>query len=244
VRTVIVILSSAVLALGCKDKPKNQASPTPGSGSAPAGSATGSGSAAAPKQSEIVLPKGDGTPPIKTTKPLAKDVFEKLSKIEVDGFGKDVRRLQDNGLDIRYLTKERPKIAVTLTVRHCFDCIPMELERWQQKGDSLKVLLAPELRKAPDTTFELAATELNGATMMSTYQVGYLFGPDETGQQVGAYSNAYALYYNDGVNDIRAVAEYKDDVPASREDMVRLAPREDLEKVAKSLLDAYTHAWQ
>jgi hypothetical protein len=50
------------------------------------------------------------------------------------------------------------------------------------------------------------------------------------------------LYYNDGVNKIRVVAEYKDD-PATREEMLTVAPKEDLEKLGKAFFDAYTHAW-
>ena len=65
---------------------------------------------------------------------------------------------------------------------------------------------------------------------------------DDTGQPQGSYSNAYVLYFNDGINQIRVVAEYKDDA-MSREDMLKVAPREDLEKLAKSFLDAFTHAW-
>jgi hypothetical protein len=62
------------------------------------------------------------------------------------------------------------------------------------------------------------------------------------GNPIGAFSDAYALYYNDGVNQIRVVAEYKDD-PTTREDMLAIAPKEDLERLAKAFLAAYTHAW-
>ena len=69
----------------------------------------------------------------------------------------------------------------------------------------------------------------------------YQQGKDQNGP-VGAFSNAYALYYNDNVNQIRVVSEYKDDWQ-TREDLMRIAPREDLEKLARAFLDAYTHAW-
>jgi hypothetical protein len=242
-RTVI-LLSSVLLAWGCKDKPKNQPSAHPGSGSAQVGSQAGTGSGSGPQPNELGLPKLSGTPPAKTTKKIEKPQMEAMSKLEVDGWIKDVRRLEERGVEVRYLTQERPKLAVTVTATPCFDCIDMVLDKWKAAEDGLKLLLAPELRGHKDTSFELGATELAGAPLIFTYQVGFMSGEDESGQQLTAYSNAYALYYNDKVNSIRVVAEYKDDQPASKEDMLGLSPRADLEKIAKAYLDAYTHAWQ
>ena len=117
----------------------------------------------------------------------------------------------------------------------------MDLEKWKAKGDAMKVLLAEDLRSLPDTIFEIGKTDLNGQPVIFTYQFGILSGKDENGP-TGSFSNAYALYYNDNVNQIRVVAEYKDDWQ-TREDLMRIAPREDLEKLARAFLDAYTHAW-
>ncbi|MBA3397640.1 MAG: hypothetical protein H0T89_33765 [Deltaproteobacteria bacterium] len=241
-RTVIILLSAAIwFSTGCKDKPK--AAPATGSGSQKVATGSGSAGSAQPKQNELILPPLTNTPPIKTTKPLdtakSKEVTEKL---EFGGFTKDIRRADDNGIDVRYKTTERPRIAVTINATKCFDCLPMELEKWTPKADSLRVLVGPELQNLPDTTFDFGATDVGGTTVMFSYHVGYSIKPGETGTG-GAYANAYALYFNDGVNMIRVVAEYKDDVPATREDMLNLVPREDLERVAKAFFDAYVHAW-
>jgi hypothetical protein len=240
-RTVTILLSTALLAVGCKDKPKQQATTSPGSGSQVAeGSAGSAGSSSTPakKQNELVLPKLSGTPPVKA-KAIDKAKAEELGKLEFEGFDKDVRRADATGIDVRYKTAERPKIAATVNATKCFDCVPMDLEKWKPKVDSLKVLIGPELRDREDTSFEFGATEVGGATMIWSYHVGYKMEPDEG----GAFANAYALHYNDGVNMIRVVAEYKDDTPASREDMVNLTPREDLEAVAKAIMDTFVHAW-
>jgi hypothetical protein len=58
-----------------------------------------------------------------------------------------------------------------------------------------------------------------------------------------AFSHAYTLYYNDGQNQIRVVAEYKDDATDSKEAMAKLVPKDDLEAVAKAFADVYTQAW-
>jgi len=234
VRAVLACL----LVLGCKDKPKNQVV-TP----APVAPAAKPGSAASAPENDLRLPKPSGSPPVKTTKPITADRIGALAKVDYPGFTKDVRRQDDRGLDIRYKTESRPRLAITLSVQPCFKCEPMVLDRWQKVKDGMRGMLAPELRELPDTTFELGMTALAGTPVIFTYQVGYLNGPDPTGAQSLAYSDAYALYYNDGANMIRVVAEYKDDAPASRDDMLHLAPREDLEKIALAFLDAYTHSW-
>ena len=74
--------------------------------------------------------------------------------------------------------------------------------------------------------------------MIYVYQLGQSFGPDG-----GTYSDAYALYYNDGVNEVRVVAEYKDDPLKTKADMARVAPQDQLAKIAMAFIDVYTQAW-
>ncbi|MFN0249781.1 MAG: hypothetical protein ACKV2T_23060 [Kofleriaceae bacterium] len=241
-RTAVFI---ALIALaGCKtDKNKPATgSGSAGSGSAGSGSSVAAGSAAGsndvPKGATLKLPKGDGTPPKKTTQELLQADFERMAKLEFEGFEK-ADRTSGPMFEVR-LTTPRPRLAVTVTATKCSPCVPMDLEKWKARDD-LKALLAPQLRDLPDTVFELGKADLNGQPVIFTYQLGYQSGQDENGP-VGAYSNAYALYFNDGMNQIRVVSEYKDDW-VTREDMQRIAPREDLEKLARAFLDAYTHAW-
>lgn len=243
-RTAVAFVALIAFA-GCKadKKPSATGTGSAGSGSAGSGSAVEAGSAgsAAPvgKGSVLTLPKSDGTPPKKTTKPIEQADVDRMIKLDWEGFEK-TDRTTGKAFEVR-LTTARPRLAVTATVTPCFDCIPMDLEKWKAKGDAMKMLLAEELRSLPDTVFELGKTELNGQPVIFTYQLGYQSGQDDNGP-VGAFSNAYALYFNDNVNQIRVVAEYKDDW-VTREDMQRIAPREDLEKLARAFLDAYTHAW-
>ncbi len=243
---IAVAFVALIAFAGCKtDKTTKPATGSGSAGSDSAGSgsaAVGSGSAGSndvPKGAVIKLPKGDGTPPAKTTKPIEQADVDRMIKLDWEGFEK-TDRTGGKTFEVR-LTTPRPRLAVTVTITPCFDCLPMDLEKWKAKGDAMKVLLAEELRNLPDTVFELGKTEINGQPVIFTYQLGYQSGEDQNGP-VGAFSNAYALYYNDNVNQIRVVAEYKDDW-VKREDMVRIAPREDLEKLARAFLDAYTHAW-
>jgi len=160
-------------------------------------------------------------------------------KIAYPGFKRDTIN-EENALDVRHTTP-RPMISTTVTMTKCFQCTPMELDKWKSKEAALKALLPEELRNRPDTIFEIGKTEAAGTTVMYTYQFGQFYGKDEAGP-TGSFTNAYILYFNDGVNQIRVVAQYKDD-PTTREDMLAIAPKEDLERLAKAFFDAYTHQW-
>lgn len=248
---IVVAILGAVLASGCKDKPKTQPV-TPASGS---GSSAGSGSGqkvwqrlpktgpAEPKASVLDLPKASRTPPVKTEQPLTKPTLEKVSLLDYPGWKRDVRYLGDDTLEVRYKTEQRPILGVTIVASRCHDCLPMELAKWKPKEAGLRALVAPEIRDHAETVFELGETQLFGAPVIYTYQLGFLFGPDANGQPQGAYSHAYVLYYNDAVNQLRVLAQYMDDPTATRADMVNLAPREDLEKIAQAFLDAASHTW-
>ena len=238
-RTAIVLLA---LLVACKDKGKTTEPVKTGSGTAVVKTGSG-GSGKLPAQNELHVPKFAGTPPVKTTKPIDKAKAEELAKHDFEGFKKDVRLATDLGIDLRYTTEARPHIMVTVSATKCFDCIAMTLDAWKAKVDSLKILIGPELKDRPDTKFEMGETDINGTKYVWTYHVGFNINPDPGTGIAGAYGTAYAIHYNDGVNMIRVVAEYKDDVPKSREDMVNLAPKEDLELIGKAFIDFFDHAW-
>ena len=238
---VIATLLSALFGLGsCKHKTQ-QDPPEHVAGSA--GSAAGSAGAAT-STADVPLPAGPGTKPDKTTKPLDRNVLKKLSELEYPGFKRVVRSFEDTTLEVRHSTESRPRIAVTVTISPCTTpCTPMQLEPWKARTEELKSIMSKELRGRPDTQWEIGATELHGESMIFTYQLGQWFGVGEDGKQHGSFSNAYILYYNDGVNQIRVVSEYKDDPVATKEDLTKLVPRDDLDKVGHAFLDAYTHSW-
>ena len=237
------VILVAVLAAGCKDKPKAQP-PTAGSQAPPAGSAA---ARTAPPSKQVGLPKGAGKPPVKTTKRLDKAAWERLSKLTYADWDHDVRQLADNHVEIKHKTKARPKIGVTITASHCLDCAPMKLAAWQAKADAMKQLSipSPALRNRKDTVFELGETTLHGQPVIFTYQLGSNVAPDpdNENQPSGEYTDAYVLYFNDGLNQVTVAAAYADDTLADVRAMTELAPKEDLERVAKAFLDAFTQAW-
>lgn len=231
---LIASLLFASASLGCKDKPKRKAPPT----NVATPTAAAQPGAPAP---DLELPPMDGGPPKKTTAPHTKADYEKLAALEYPGFQKRVRTLGDKVFEVLQLTNGHPKYGATVTIQHCLDCIPMELEKWKARTEDLKVLLG-RLKDNKDVHFEVGETHLNGQPVIYTYQLGAgAVGEDKGGQQT-TYTNAYALYYNDGINQIRVVAEYKDD-PRPVEEMKKIAPKEDLQMLALSFANAYTHAW-
>jgi hypothetical protein len=246
VRVAFAIFGAALL-LGCKGRTK-AAEPAPPGGplEAPTGAPAapaGSGSAGATAQNVLDLPRSSRSAPLRTTRPLDRARYEKLTGLEYPGWEKDVRYLDDRALEVRYRTKARPILGVTISASPCFDCLPPELPRWKAKEDALKNLLLPELRERKDTVFEVGEVKLAGAPLIFTYQLAHAWGPSEDRNQQGPYSHAYTVYHNDGINQIRVTAQYADDAVATRQELVSLAPREDLARIALAFLDAYTHAW-
>ena len=229
VRTLLAVC--LVLVAGCKDKPTKKA-PPPNVGSA------GSGHPAP----DLLLPHGDGTPPPKTKNPLTKADYERLAKMTFTGFEGSSRNLADNAFEIYQTTKDRPKLGAVITMQPCFQCVPMELDKWKARTEDLKVYLGP-LKDQPGIDFEVGQTALNGQPIIYTYQVGVAQAPGGKGGPSTSYTNSFIAYYNDGVNQIRVLATYKDD-PLSKDQLIQAAPKADLELLALAFLDVYTHGWK
>ena len=234
-RKLVLLVTLAVIAAGCRGKPKRQNPPTkveqPGAG-------TGSGPKASP---DLVLPKGPGTPPIKTTKPIDPDTIKRLDAMTFPGF-KPQPRSGSFFFQVVQLTADHPKIKATIDLRPCVkpeDCPAMELAPWQAKTPDLKHSLNADLQAAPDTTWELGLVKLHGQQMVYTYQLGQTFKADGH----GSYTDMYALYFNDGANAAHVEAHYADDPVKSKEAMSAMVSKEDLENVALSFMDVYTQAW-
>jgi hypothetical protein len=115
----------------------------------------------------------------------------------------------------------------------------MDLDKWKADEALTKQFLPDVLKKAPDTVFEVGKINLNGQDMIDTYQLGQHFEANGG----GTFSEAYVLYYNDGVNQARVVAEYKDDAMRTKEDMAKSVSKRDLHNVARAFMDVYTQAW-
>lgn len=209
---------------------------------------------------QLRLPKRSGRPPAKTTRPLDSAAYDRLQNLTFPGFDRRQRGMDvATGLEVRQITQDHPRIWTTITVSPCQprallgNCTAMTLEAWRARAPELKAsLLHPDLVAAPDTVFEVAATILNGASWIYQYQLAQTppvsaestpADPAARRQGEFAWSHAYILYFNDGNNQIRVVAEYKDDPASSKEAMAQRVPREDLEAVAKAFADAYTQAW-
>jgi hypothetical protein len=196
-----------VLALACKDKTKTE-TPKPGSAIAPHAERSWEidASSAAPKQSG----------------PLD---AAKLAQHDVAGWTRDVRLADAKGLEVRY---RLDAILVTVQIAACFDCLPMQLDRWRAKSDALRALIIPELRDHASTTWELGMTDLGGPAVAWTFHAG------DTGTM---YGTAYTLYFNDGVHMIRVSAESTG--YGSRE----AVSKSRLEAAARAFFDDFTRRW-
>ena len=230
---IVTALGSLVSLVAChKGKPTYQA---PGAQALEHPYAT-AGSA---DRTKLELPQLSGKPPVKTTKPLDAATIEALGKKTFPGFDVDVRAHTDNSIQIHQRTEDHPVLLATITIMPCdADCLPMDLAKWQA-SPQLKQFLPDELQQAKDTVFTDGTATMFGQPMIYTYQLGQVAGPHGGAN----FTDAYILRYNDGVNQIRVTAEYKDDGVKTKEIMAKLAPEQDLAKVAMTFMDAYTQAW-
>jgi hypothetical protein len=119
----------------------------------------------------------------------------------------------------------------------------MQLARWTARRGELLHELPASLAGRPDTKFEIATRKVAGAPMISIYEIGFAGGADDHDQPSADYIDAYVVYYNDGVNQLRVMAHYLDDSVGGIEQMTAIAPREDLEKLAVAFASYYLHAW-
>jgi hypothetical protein len=235
-RTPSLVLYAA-LALGCKGKPTTE-DPPPKLGSAATAPSVN------PSSADIKLPDRTTTPPTKRGKVITEPEMAALQEITFPGFHSVDKVLNDKLMVVVHKTTTRPILGATVTIRPCSspaDCIPMDLDKWKA-STHLDELLPADIKSQPDTHFESGMTDINGEPMVYAYQYGQNFKTDETGTH-GMWSNAYVLNYNDGVNWIRVIAELKDFPPKTIDGMVKQTPKADLEKIAKSMMDFYTHKW-
>lgn len=196
----------------------------------------------------ITVPKVPAGP-ILPTRTLDAAVFTRLAAIDHPDFARQVRATTATSTEVHFTTRTRPTLGVTVEIAACKsdgDCPAMRIDVWQTKRDELRGLLPAELRDRPDTSFDFASRkdaglgDDEGTSMIYTYALGAAMTTGGNGQPAGAYVDAYTLYYNDGVNRFRVVANYADDA-IGLDRMKAIAPLGDLEKLATSFLSFYVH---
>jgi hypothetical protein len=194
---------------------------------------------------DITLPKGTGAPPVKTTEPMPAAKQAALAQIEFAGFKRTVKLDQPGKLVVAHMTASRPHLQVTAIFEPCGGVVlcPKDLDEWRSKGsDVLEEFVAAPLRGS-DLTFELEAVTMNNTPVVGSYQLNLHSGIDANGNPYGTATNAYVTRYNDGVNSVTVVAEYRDDLPRTVAGLGGYAPRATLKEMATRFIDFYTQNW-
>ncbi|MFT3694251.1 MAG: hypothetical protein QM831_13985 [Kofleriaceae bacterium] len=250
-------LAVALALCACKGKPTHRPPPKDiggvpvvvAPGSAGSGSGSGAGTGSAP---DIEIPTGTGKPPLATTEPIPQAKYVDLARIAYRGFQNVPHAAGPRGMEIAYVTEDKPRIEAVITIAPCAsmsalgDCTPMKLDAWKAKEEDLKKIIPKELRVASDLKWEMGTVKVHDTDVIYTFQLGVTQGVVPSGSNAGrkytATTYAYAVYFNDGHNQIRVIAEYKDSVTTLKE-MTDAVPREDLEHVAQGFYDATTQIW-
>lgn len=187
--------------------------------------------------SRIALRAGN-RPPVKTAAPIGRATLTRLAELELAGLTRRVRALDDDFLDVEYALAE-PPLAVGVTVQPCLRCLPIRLDGWRAETDALRVTLPPDVRERSDTRFEVTAPVLGGTPVIATYQHAKVASP-------ALYDHAVAVYWNDGVNQLRVIARYAGPPPEPGDagaSSTEPVDRAELEQLALAVLDRYAQAW-
>ena len=177
---------------------------------------------------------------------MRKPQLARLAAIEFPDFERQDRNTTERMIEFRHTTRTRPKLGVTVTLAACprpRPCPSMQLARWNKLRPELLQQLPASLSARPDTRMDIGTRQVAGATAISIYELGYSGGTDDKDQPSADYINAYVVYYNDGVNQLRVMAHYLDDTVGGIDQMLAVAPRDDLEKLAVAFASYYLHAW-
>lgn len=198
-----------------------------------------------PVPSHIRLPRSAESPPRRTLRPLRRPQLARLAAIEFPDFERQDRDAGDSMIEFRHVTRTRPRLGVTVSLGACPRprCPSLALARWNARRAELLRALPASLAGRADTRLEIATRKIAGVPAISIYELGYAGGADDRDQPSADYIDAYIVHYNDGVNQLRVMAHYIDDTVGGIEQMLALAPREDLEKLAVAFASYYMHAW-
>jgi len=226
--------------------------------------------APARERTHVTLPKPATGVLRRTRRPFTSKQLAWLSSFEFKDFVREDGGSTEEAVEVRHTTKTRPTLGVTVRIDRCpgaapgvsrsrrarridrekpvttdqRPCLPMQVPQWLARRDELKQFMNSDLAVRSDTQFDIGARKVDGATAISTYQLGHLFARDDRNQTVALSSTAYALYYNDGVNRIRVMASYLDDAVPTRNKLIELAPPRELEKMAVAFTSFYLHQWR
>jgi len=245
-RAVVALAGPAViLALsgGCQ---QGTSAPPPPASAPPAATLLPPAGGAAPSvaPAHVKLPRSPDTPVHPTRQPLDAAVLGRLAAVEFADFEREDQGAVAGVVRFRHTTRSRPHLAVSIVMGTCgTGCPPMDLARWTARRDELRGQLPRALRDRPDTRFEIGARAVAGAPAIYTYQLGYAGGRDEHDQPSADYTDAYVLYYNDQVNQIRVMAHYVDDPVGGLPKFLAIAPPEDLQQLAVAFAGYYLRAW-
>ncbi|MBP6631942.1 MAG: hypothetical protein KBG28_28480 [Kofleriaceae bacterium] len=180
--------------------------------------ATGSGSA------------GSATTAARPGVPLDQARLDAISKIKLPFPEQGVEMLDASVVNVRVVSAE-PKRIGRVAASRCVDCKKLDLAEWKARSEELKIGLPGPVRAQPSTVFEVGELRIGSDDVIYTYWAGVAKTEDEH-----INSHALALYWNDGVNQLRVVVQ-DGNIPTALtvEQLVQIVPRAELEAAAKQL---------
>ncbi len=239
----------ALAILGCKGKPPPEQKPdpkkveTPGSDKVPPVDNAWTPA----QQKDIVLPEGSASAPIKTTVPLSPEKMKTLAALKFNEWESEPQLQGPKQMKVRYTTKSRPFIMVTVVAAPCdpVTCPALDLDTWKRPEHEaiFHYALNKSMQAVKGAVLESGMADFYGQKMVYEYHLGLTTKLDENSNTSATFGHAYTLFWNDGVNQLHVTAEYRDLSPVSQEALAELVPRKTFELITRAYMDYFSHAW-
>jgi hypothetical protein len=185
-------------------------------------------------------PGGSAAPRARPGAPFDVVAYEQIAKLDHAGAPTEVLEQSESGLAVRVTPAGDPPLVATMRFSKCLNCVAMERAAWEARVNELKQLLPKEVRDRPDTVFEIGDTTVSGTKVIYVYQLAVfaIGGLDGKPLEKAINTHAYALHWNDGVNQIQITV--KDGSPPDQPTIEQLAARVSRDRMAKLASDLFT----
>jgi hypothetical protein len=161
-----------------------------------------------------------------TVEKFGEDVLKKLAVLDLPGYKRTVDgQMAAGSVGPWYVTNQANpsgiKIQAMVTVGNCpFKCIGFSKEVFEQKKKQLPewMMMPKAHRENPKLVYEIGQAEVAGTKVLTVYVFSYVENTTASGTSRSG-SHHLALYYNDGIRQLRVEMSGKGVFPKTEEEL-------------------------
>jgi hypothetical protein len=186
-------------------------------------------------------PESDEAAPLPTGKKFTDDVLKKLGTLDVPGFDRTEDGMPaSGGVSPVYISKKANasgvKIEAWVHIGNCIaECLEFSKESIEAKKNMLPewMTLSMPHRENPKLVYEIGEDEVDKTKVITTYLSSYVKGQDPSGK------HSLALYFNEGVRQLRVTVNAQNLSAESEEDFKAKLTKDELTAAAKQVFEIF-----